>query len=383
MTSTNAKTPNNIPNIKLNVGVMYGGGQIPEANQLMGKLIEKFLQINPFDSVYGIHRSYEGLADSDCYELMTEKKAEKIQTQIGTYFETCRNFDPSSEENFPAILEQLKAHQISVLVVCGGDGSARAAADLEKKLKEVNYFLNIFWVPCTIDGINGTESIGFKTAVQQSFERAIYVAANAWSTFDHGMNGPRVAVIEVMGRNRDDILIGVMQYLKDVGEIGKYDLSEFLAIAIPSAHEWSISELVTKVNNSERPTVIIASEGAKPKEGWTEESGSCGVAKKIATLIELEKKKRVNSDVIGYLSQSNPYGMDVLGDTEFNAWVNTSCTCIIVCTMSRSEEALAIVKKGIITTTIPLKYITFENPNSKDVVPLSEEVKEFLSEFLI
>lgn len=369
-------------NTRRNIVIIYGGGQIPEADPLMGKIISLLFQSGEFAEIYGVHQSYAGMENSACYEFLTKEKAMEIQEQIGTYFGTCRNYDPSSDENFPKILEQLKAHKITDLIVCGGDGSLRAARDLEKKLREANYCINIFWIPCTIDGIEGTESIGTKAAVLQTYERSIFVAANAWATFDHGLKGPRVAVVEIMGRNRDTILCGAIELIKCAGKIGKFNLDEIRLYALPSDHEWSVEDLVTEVNKSEVPGLIMASEGAKPKEKWFSLIDvTNGVAKKIAALIDIEKQKRANADIIGYLSQSNSFGLecDVILD-DFMPWIK--CLEEAIGKSFSYTEAKAIIKNNNVCSIVPLTDIAKLNPNSKEIVPLSDKDKEIVNEFL-
>lgn len=382
----NKKTniPYNAMNMKArrNIAILYGGGQIPEANPLMGEIISLLFRSGEFAQIYGIHQSYEGMANSECYELMTEAKAVEIQDQIGTYFGTCRNFDPSSDENFPEILKQLKERGITDLIVTGGDGSFRAGRDMEKKLKENNYFLNMFFLPCTIDGIEGTESIGTKAAVMQTYERTIFVAANAWATFDHGLKGPRVAVVEAMGRNRDTILCGTIDLIETAGKIGKFKLDEFRIFAIPSDHEWSVTDLVAEVNTTEEPAVVMVSEGAKPKEKWFDLIDASGVAKKIAALIDIEKVKRANSDIVGYLSQSNSFGLECRSIyDDYMPWVICLSSCIINC--SEYANAQAIIKNGKDVSCIALTEITAKNPNSKEIVPLTKKDKEIISKYLI
>ncbi|MBE5819916.1 MAG: hypothetical protein E7310_03760 [Clostridiales bacterium] len=376
-----AEIPYNAMN-KINIAIMYGGGQIPEANSLMGAIATLLLRRKEFGNVYGIHQSYAGMANEKCYELLTEAKVSVFEDQIGTYFGTCRNFDPSAEENFPWILQQLKAHDIHALIVCGGDGSFRAGRDMERKLKEANYPLNMFFFPCTIDGIKGSKSIGTKAAVKQTYERAIYVAANAWATFDYGLKGPRVAVIEAMGRNRDTILCEVLKLIKKEGKIGKFKLEDIRLIALPSDHKWSVEALVKEVNNSEVPTLIMASEGAFPKEKWFKLIDvTNGVAKKIAALIDIEQQKRANADVIGYLSQSNSFGLECREIYEdYLPWIE--CLNNEIANFSSYSEAQAIICEcGV--HCVPLTYMADLNPNSKAIVTLSPEDKEILKDFLI
>lgn len=359
----------------INTGILFGGGQIPEANYLMGSLIEGILETSN-GAVFGIKASYMGMAKKEDYERMTVEKARMIKNQSGTYFGTCRNFNPASDENFPKILSQLKAHGIHKLYFCGGDGTSRAGDEFDKKLKESGYEVSIYWVPCTIDGISGTESIGKESAVAESFKTANNIAMNAWATFDYGLKGPRVAVVELMGRNRDDILVATMKKIVSKGEIGNYKLDEILLKAIPSDHSWSIDDLLDLVNASEKPTMLLASEGAVPREFWFEMLTVKGVANRITAVIDRKKVKRANADVIGYMSQTNEESKKF--HKKVDSWVKET----IRLSTFPHMDAQAIVKNGNKFSTYPLAEIAKLNPNTKKIVPMSEEDKKFLFPYL-
>lgn len=381
MMTTKDNCPYNVFSMgtKGNIAVMYGGGQIPEANMLMGFIISR---LSNYNTVFGIHESYKGLGRSECYEEMTEEKASEIKTQIGTYFSTCREFNPATDENFPDILQQLKEHDIRLLIGCGGDGTARGAVALEKKLKEAGYNVQIIWVPCTIDGITGTESIGVKSAVLKSASDVMNVAVNAWATYDHGLNGPRVAVVELMGRNRDDILIKVMKFLQNCVKIGKYDISDVRIIPLPSANEWSSDKLLIDVTDEERPVAILASEGAKPIEPIFEAIDEKGVGRKITRLINATRVKKANCHVVGYLSQTNSENSKA-ADKECSTWAYALEDMLQG--NVRFTEAQAFIYRDCCGdfVFVPLTEITEQNPYTKEPVPLSEEDKKFFEGFKI
>lgn len=361
-----------------NIAVMYGGGQIPEANVLMGYIISRFCN---YMRVFGIHQSYKGLGRSECYEEMTEEKASEIKKQIGTYFSTCRDFNPAADENFPDILQQLKAHCIGLLIICGGDGSARGAVELEAKLKEAGYNILIIWLPCTIDGITGTESIGFKSAVLKSTSDVMNMAVNSWATYDHGLKGPRIAIVEMMGRNRDDILVKVMRIIQNYEKIGKYNVSDVRIVPIPSSHVWSYNQLILDVLNEDKPVTILTSEGATPVETSFGAINSKGVARKLEMLFNLTGVKKSNCHVVGYLSQTN--SENSMEEKECSTWAYALESMLQE--NGGFTEAQAFIYRDCCGdfAFVPLKEITEQNPYTKEAIPLSDEDKRFLEEFLI
>lgn len=361
---------------KNNMAVVYGGGQIPEANVLMGCIIGSLLKYAP---VYGIHQSYKGLGRSECYEKMTSAKAKQIKNQIGTYFSTCRDFNPAADENFPDILKQCKAHKIRLLVICGGDGSARGAVELAAKFRKARYKIQIIWLPCTIDGITGTEVVGKHSAVLKSVEDVMNIAVNAWATYDHGLKGPRVAIVELMGRNRDDILIDVLKFIQNYETIGKYNLSDIRIIANPSDHEWSYNQLIFDVLDEEKPVLILTSEGAKPVESSFNAINDKGVARKLAMLFNLTEVKKANCHVVGYLSQTN--SVNSHEEKECSTWAYALEAMLQ--TQAKYSEAEALCYCCDRFCLKPLTEITEQNPSSKETIPLSEKDRAFLEEYLI
>lgn len=363
------------------IAILFGGGQIPQANFLMGEIIMLLIErVNTI--IYGIHASYKGLISDKAYERMSIEKAKSIKKQIGTYFSTCRSFDPASDEYFDLILNQIISRNIKILFVTGGDGSARALKDLAKRLRQANCRVNIIFIPCTIDGLTGSIAIGIKAAVNESLRRIKLIAVNAFATFDNGLKGSRIAIVEMQGRNRDDILLTTFDKLLKSKRIGKFKISEINIFLIPSSWKWSIIDLLNKVQSLDTPTLILVSEGAKPTEGWFEQINGSSVAERISNMINSNKIRKSNYDVVGYLSQSNDC-IDKEQKQEIIEWAKFSIDYIIENEKKNNSYATAIVKREDGLQAISLEELVSLNPNSKDTVPLSLEKIEELKNYLI
>lgn len=352
------------------IAVLYGGGQIPSANIVLGKLMEKLLKRGDL-TVYGVHKSFMGLADSSCYEEFTLQKAREIQLQIGTYLSTCRKVNPSEDQWFEKIITNLKKRNIRTLMIPGGDGSSRAGNALRKRAKEEGYDLQIVFIPCTIDGIHGSDTIGIDSAVDESERHATLIMANAFATLNPKFLGPRVAIIEMQGRNRNDIAVNVMRKIIAKRKVGSYYIPDINLIFIPTGYEWSYYDLLNNVNSTGKETAIIVSEGAKPIQNyWDEALEGNSVGDKIRNLIKNGKIREANLDVVGYLSQSN----DQISEEEMKKiqdWVSFA-----VKTMYKTDESIAVIKKNDFET-MSLRDFAKETESEKPI-PLSEdELVEF------
>ena len=357
------------------VAVIYGGGQIPSANLIIGMIIAKLLQLDC--EVYGVHRSFLGMSDISFYEKVTLDNAKEIQKQIGTYLSMCRKFDPADKKNYNQIIAVLRELGIHKLIVPGGDGSSRAMSDLVKRARKVGYPLQVIFVPCTIDGIAGsTQTVGYNPAVAESFRHALFMIPNAFATWNPKFATPRIPIIEIQGRNRNDIAVGVMREISKAGSIGKYSLDDFDLIFIPAAYKWSINDLLDRIYLEDRETAIVVAEGAAPTEEYWGAIKGDGVGEKLKNIITSGKKRECNLDVVGYLSQTN----DCISEEEIH--LIDEWTDFAIKTMAKTDKSLAIIKNGDKFSTKSIHTFA-KATNSKDAIPLTEaELAEFSKNLL-
>lgn len=359
----------------MDVAVLFGGGQIPDANIVTAKLIKKLLRRLDV-IVYGIHKSFMGLADLECYEKFNFQKADEIERFPGTYLSTCRKVDPSSNEWFGKIMKNLVKKQIKTIFLIGGDGSSRAAKDFLRRAKREGYdYLQIVYIPCTIDGINGSETIGLESAVLESERQANFAMINAFATWNPKFKGPRVAVIEMQGRNRNDIAINVMNRLISKGAVGCYSLSKVNLIFVPTGYNWSFTNLLEKINSSNKETAVIISEGAKPIEPYWEAIEGENAGRKLENLIKKSGIREVNFQLIGYLSQTN--GMTSQKQIELiEEWTSVASSAIDV-----TKQSIAVVNDGEAFKLETIENFAAKNSSEKPV-PLTDKEMEALASYL-
>lgn len=169
------------------IGVLTSGGDAPGMNAAVRAVVRT--AIRKGFKVIGVDRGYNGLIHGELHE-MNERSVSNIIHRGGTVLYTARC------PEFREMDGVLKAKQtcvdagISGIVVCGGDGSFRGAADLS------SVGIPCVGVPCTIDNdISCTEyTIGFDTAMNTAVEMVDKLR-------DTAQSHDRCSVVEVMGRH--------------------------------------------------------------------------------------------------------------------------------------------------------------------------------------
>ena len=350
------------------VAIIYGGGQVPPANLITGLIAETLINMNYV--VYGVHKSFMGMADSTCYERFDALKAKQIQTQIGTYLATCRKVEPDSDEYFEKIFNELRKRAIHTLIIPGGDGSSRAAAAFLKKMREKNYPFRILFIPCTIDGIENSDSIGLDSAVQLTYKHIQFIIANAFATYKHGFETGRIAIIETQGRNRNDISYYASKMIAESG------IKDFHFI--PAAYKWSVVRELEFLNTVKKEFAVIIPEGARPIERYWDAISGKGPGSKLENMIVASKYKEVNLNEIGYLGQT----CDVsAGDKKkCEIWVKFLEKILRQTEGKWDSYALIMNPQGLLET-MPIEDFAAAT-NSDVAIPLTEEQQKEMRNFL-
>src|SRR5207253_9318260 len=109
----------------------------------------------------------------------------------GTILKTARSKEFMTEEGMKRAYDQINGHGVNALVLIGGDGTFRGAAEFFAK-----YAIPAIGLPGTIDkDLSGTDfTIGFDTAVNTAMEAIDKIKDTAEA---HN----RVFIVEVMGRD--------------------------------------------------------------------------------------------------------------------------------------------------------------------------------------
>lgn len=169
------------------IAVLTSGGDAPGMNAAIRAVVRTALSRGV--KVYGSMRGYNGLIENDFIEMNLRTVSDIIH-RGGTVLYTARSPEFKTEEGMAKAVANCKKLGIGGIVVCGGDGSFRGAADLTR------HGINCVGLPCTIDNdIAATEyTIGFDTAMNTAAEMVDKLR-------DTTQSHDRCSVVEVMGRH--------------------------------------------------------------------------------------------------------------------------------------------------------------------------------------
>ena len=169
------------------IAVLTSGGDAPGMNPAVRAVVRTACQRGI--KVYGVDRGYTGLINGDIHE-MNLRSVSDIITRGGTILYSARCPEFKTEEGLQKAVATCKKFGIDGMVIIGGDGSFRGAADLSAR-----GILSI-GVPGTIDNdISMTEyTIGYDTAMNTVVEMVDKLR-------DTAQSHDRCSVVEVMGRN--------------------------------------------------------------------------------------------------------------------------------------------------------------------------------------
>jgi len=168
------------------IGVLTSGGDAPGMNAAIRAVVRT--AINRGIEVVGIYRGYNGLINGDVHPLNVRSVSDIIQ-RGGTFLYTARCPEFREEAGLQKARQTCEEQGIEGIVVIGGDGSFRGAADLSAR------GIPCIGLPGTIDNdIAMTEyTIGYDTAMNTALEMIDKLRDTA-SSHD------RCSVVEVMGR---------------------------------------------------------------------------------------------------------------------------------------------------------------------------------------
>ncbi len=175
------------------IGVLTSGGDAPGMNAAVRSVVRSASKKGM--RVLGVRRGYNGLIHGDMVEMDMRSVSDIIQ-RGGTILYTARCPEFRYEEGILKAKKTCEEVGIDGMVVIGGDGSFRGAADLSAR-----------GVPCvglpgTIDNdIACTEyTIGYDTAMNTAVEMVDKLR-------DTAQSHDRCSVVEVMGRHAGHIAL--------------------------------------------------------------------------------------------------------------------------------------------------------------------------------
>ncbi len=273
---------------KGNCLLIYGGGLADSANYMMRTWADAFVATGKFDKIYVGFNSFAATQNPALIEEWTpELKAEAESSKTGGFFGTSRNVMMSDPDVQKTAIEVLKSKDIDFVGCMGGDGSSRCSAAIADAFLAEG-ILWAFLMPATIDGIEGGRSFGLKAAVRTS----CYIIEQLVSTCLNTLNVTEapVLVVEVQGRNRDDILANVL-YQMESGNIN-FGRCKPKVVAIP-ANQPTTAEGLFELRKVKEPVLILLSEGASVSKS------------EIKSFLSLLNGKKVRTFEVAHLSQMN------------------------------------------------------------------------------
>jgi len=289
---------------KLKLGILTGGGDAPGLNAVIYGIVKTIKQRHTAD-IIGYKFGYKGLYNNDFIEL-TNESISGILHRGGTILHssnkdnlfahpvgTDENGKPILKDMSDVAIENMKKEGVNVLIVLGGDGTLTSARDFARK------GVNVIGVPKTIDNdLASTDStFGFDTAVN-------IVTENLGRLHTTAESHHRILIAEVMGRYAGWIAL-------HAGLAGSADV-----ILLPE-FPYDINAIVQKIKDREAVgknfTIIVAGEGAKPKDGQAivskvvEDSPDAirlgGIGAKLAFDLEPLVNHEVRSVALGHIQR--------------------------------------------------------------------------------
>ena len=175
------------------IGILTSGGDAPGMNAAVCAVARAALRKGM--KVYGIRSGYNGLINGDVFE-MNERSVSDIIQRGGTCLYTARCNEFRTEEGIDKAKAKCEELGLEGIVVIGGDGSFRGAADLSAR------GILCVGLPGTIDNdIACTEyTIGYDTAMNTAVEMVDKLR-------DTSQSHDRCSVVEVMGRHAGHIAL--------------------------------------------------------------------------------------------------------------------------------------------------------------------------------
>lgn len=304
-----------------NIGVLTSGGDAPGMNAAVRAVVRA--AISKGMNVYGIHRGYVGLLTGDIFK-MDEKSVSDIIHNGGTVLYTARCPEFKTKEGVAKAKAKCDELGIEGLVVIGGDGSFRGAADLSAM------GMLCIGLPGTIDNdIACTDyTIGFDTAMNTAMDLVDKLR-------DTSQSHDRISVVEVMGRGAGHIAVNTgiacgatdiitKEIPYDLDQIaqtmlkkkanGKQNFVVVVAESIGHSHEIA-DELQKKTGIEARATVLgHVQRGGRPTVRDRVEATRMGyyavelLEKGIGNrVVGIKDSKIVDFDIQEALSMTKPY----------------------------------------------------------------------------
>ncbi|HZK10569.1 MAG TPA: 6-phosphofructokinase [Clostridia bacterium] len=253
--------------MKKTIGVLTSGGDAPGMNAAV-RAVVRTAKYHKLD-VYGIRRGFRGLLEQD-YVVLNSRSVSDILQKGGTFIKSARSPEFNSEEGVKKAAGIINDLALDALIVIGGDGTIRGAAELAKQ------GVKVIVLPGSIDN-----DLGY-TDYTIGFDTAITTVMNAMSNLrDTSSSHGRVFVVQVMGRECGDIALhaGIVSGAEEV-----------IVPEMPFDMEEVTANIRKAMARGKSHYIILLAEGAADPFTFTE---------------EIQKLSGINTrlNIIGYLQR--------------------------------------------------------------------------------
>ncbi|SEO87601.1 6-phosphofructokinase 1 [Amphibacillus marinus] len=239
---------------------------------------------HPDINLFGFNGGYQGILTSEPVPLTREVAQHQALGGVH-YVQTGRSDLPYTQEGRSKLIRKLQSEEFECLIVCGGNGSQRAARLLHDE------GMPTLFIPMTVDNdvIGSDYSIGYDTALNQLIQLL-------YGFHDTAANMPgRIFLIEVLGGNSGNLALeSTIAGAADLAIVPEY-----------STKMSDITRVVQQKLAKQKSLIIVCSESAYENKDY--QSGQQGVSFEIAHAIEAATGIRVRKSIAGfYLRAGRP-----------------------------------------------------------------------------
>ena len=294
--------------------VGQSGGPTVAINASLCGVLNRVIETNAYDTVYGMINGIEGLLQKKFINLSevfeSEVERTRLQTTPAMFLGSCRYKLPDvndSPETYTQIFEILKELDIKTFFYIGGNDSMDTVLKLSIFAKEHDYPVQIIGIPKTIDNdLPITDHTpGYGSAAK-------YVATSlleiAHDTYIYDM--PSVTIVEIMGRNAG--------WLTAAAALARNEYNsspDLIYLPEVSLSRSSFVEDVKKLQKERQNIIIAVSEGIKGEDGdYLSASGAavdsfghkmlCGAATVLEDWVKEDIGCKVRSVILNVLQRS-------------------------------------------------------------------------------
>jgi len=315
------------------IGLLTAGGDCPGLNAVIRGVTATAVASS--HRVVGFRNGWAGVMDDDAIDLDRDA-VRGILGRGGTILGTSRRDPYVHGQGAASIAGTVGRHEIDVLVVVGGDGTLRTAAQIDAE------GIPIIGIPKTIDNdVPGTDvSFGFDTAVEIATD-----AIDRLTTTAEAHN--RVHLVEVMGRTRGWIAV-------HAGIAAGADV--ILIPEFPLPLEEAAAIITRRHDGGRNYSVVVVAEGIDiPRDdvlpsdafGFTRRGG---VAYWVAPILERLTGFETRVTVLGHLQRGGtPSARDRILATRLGA--------AAVASVERGDRGVMVAVRGTTVVPVPLSEI--------------------------